>query len=225
MASPLLPAIANPARRPCEDAPKRRATRHGENRNMTLLIIGLLVFLCTHSVRIFAEGWRVRQIARIGELPWKGLFALVSALGLALIVWGYGQARADAAALWQPPPWVSHLTALLTLPAFVLLTAAYVPGSRIKAAVGHPMILGVALWAFAHLLSNGRSADLLLFGAFLAWALADFAAARRRDRRTGTRYPSGAAARDATVLAVALAAWASFAFYLHGWLIGVRPFG
>lgn len=192
---------------------------------MTYLILGLLVFLGAHSVRIFADDWRSRQIARLGERGWKGMVAAVSLLGFALIVWGYGLARAAPLDLWQPPRWSAHLTALLTLPAFVLLVAAYVPRNRIKAAVGHPMVLGVKLWAFAHLVSNGRLNDVVLFGAFLAWAVVDFAAARRRDRLAGTRYPIGTPARDGMVVAAGIAAWAVFALYLHGWLIGVRPFG
>jgi uncharacterized membrane protein len=120
---------------------------------------------------------------------------------------------------------VRHLGALLTVPAFVLLAAAYVPGNRIKAAVGHPMVAGVKTWAFAHLLANGTLAAVVLFGAFLVWAVVDFASARRRDRAAGTRYPAGAVSRDAIVLVVGLAAWALFAFLLHGWLIGVSPFG
>jgi uncharacterized membrane protein len=193
--------------------------------NMTLLIVGLLVFLGAHSVRIVAEDWRTRQLARLGETTWKNIISVVSLLGFALLVWGYGQARAVPLDLWQPPRWTGHVTALLTLPAFVLLVAAYVPRNRIKAALGHPMILGVKLWAFAHLLSNGRANDVVLFGAFLAWAVVDFAAARRRDRLAGTRYPPGTTARDAAVVGVGIAAWALFALYLHGWLIGVRPFG
>lgn len=192
---------------------------------MTTLLLGLLLFFSAHSVRILAEGWRARQIARMGEKTWKGMFAAVSLAGLALIVWGYGQTRLAPVDLWFPPRWTVHVAALLTLPAFVLLVAAYVPGNRIKAAIGHPMVLGVKVWALAHLLSNGRAADVLLFGAFLIWAVLDFAAARRRDRRAGTRYPAGSAGRDAAVIGIAVAAWAAFAFLLHGWLIGVRPFG
>jgi uncharacterized membrane protein len=111
------------------------------------------------------------------------------------------------------------------VPAFILIVAAYVPGNRIKAGLGHPMVAGVKVWAFAHLLANGTLAGVILFGAFLAWAMADFASARRRDRRAGTVYPAGTIARDAVAVIVGLVAWAAFAFYLHGWLIGVRPFG
>ncbi|MEK7736649.1 MAG: NnrU family protein [Pseudomonadota bacterium] len=191
---------------------------------MTILLLGLLVFFSVHSVRIVADGWRSRQIARLGESRWKGLYSLASLAGLVLIVWGYGLAR-TAPELWIPPLWTRHLAALLTLPAFVLLTAAYVPGSRIKAAIGHPMLAGVKLWALAHLLANGRPGDVLLFGALLAWSVIAFIAARRRDRTAGTHYAPGSASGDALVVAVGLSAWALFAFYGHAWLIGVRPFG
>lgn len=192
---------------------------------MTILILGLLIFLGAHSVRIFADGWRTRQLARLGEGKWKGLYSVVSAVGLVLIVWGYGLARAEPTVLWMPPLWTRHVAALLTVPAFILIVAAYVPGNRIKAGLGHPMVAGVKVWAFAHLLANGTLAGVILFGAFLAWAMADFASARRRDRRAGTVYPAGTIARDAVAVIVGLIAWAAFAFYLHGWLIGVRPFG
>ncbi|MBI3143932.1 MAG: NnrU family protein [Pseudogulbenkiania sp.] len=192
---------------------------------MTVLILGLLVFLGMHSVRIVAEPWRAAQIAHLGLTGWKGLFALVSVVGLVLIVWGYGLAREHPLVLWTPPPWTRHVAALLTVPAFVLLVAADVPGNRIKAAVGHPMLLGVQVWALAHLFANGTLEAVVLFGAFLLWALTDFVSARRRDRAAGTCYPAGTLARDALVVVVGLAAWALFAFLLHGWLIGVPPFG
>ncbi|UCV21663.1 NnrU family protein [Ferribacterium limneticum] len=192
---------------------------------MRILLIGLLLFLSSHSIRIVAEGWRGRQIARLGENRWKGLYALISALVLGLIVWGFGLAGVEAQVLWQPPRWTVHLAALLTLPAFVLLVAAYVPGSRIKAAVGHPMILGVAIWAFAHLIANGRTHAVVLFGAFFVWAVLDFASARRREPPVGQKAQPGTAARDALVVIIGTAAWALFATVLHGWLIGVRPFG
>jgi len=189
---------------------------------MTLLIIGLAMFFAAHSVRIVAEPWRTRLRARLGEGPWKGLSSLVSLTGLVLMIWGYGMTR-GAPELWSPPLWTRHLAALLTLPAFLLLVAAYVPGNHLKAAVGNPMVAGVALWALAHLLSNGRPGDLLLFGAFFLWAVIDFIAATRRDRATGLIHPPGRPAGDARVLVIGLAAWALFAFYGHVWLIGVRP--
>lgn len=193
---------------------------------MTILILGLLLFLGPHSVRIVAEGWRGRSIARVGEPTWKAAHALLSIAGFALIVWGYGQARLSPIALWSPPPlWTRHLAALLTLAAFVLLVATYVPGNRIKARLRHPMVLAVKLWALAHLLANHTLADLLLFGGFLLWAVLDFRAARQRDRLLATATPAGTLAPTLLTLVVGLLAWAGFAFWAHGVLIGVRPFG
>ncbi|MDK9703464.1 MAG: NnrU family protein [Sulfuritalea sp.] len=191
---------------------------------MSFLILGLVLFLGVHSVRIYAGGWREAQIARLGEMRWKGAYSLMSATGLGLIIWGYGMARADSPVLWDAPSWTRHLAATLTLPAFILLVAAYIPGSRIKAAVGHPMVAGVKIWALAHLLVNGRLAAVVLFGAFLLWAVVDFAASRRRDRVAGRTYPVLGWSRDALVVVAGLVAWALFAFYGHPWLIGVAPF-
>ena len=117
---------------------------------MIYLILGLILFLGVHSVRVFADDWRKVQIARLGEGPWKGLYSLASLAGFALVIWGYGQARHDPVVLWDPPLWTLYLAAPLTLLTFVLVTAAYVPGTRIKACLGSPMVLGVKLWAFAH---------------------------------------------------------------------------
>jgi uncharacterized membrane protein len=191
---------------------------------MTFLILGLLLFLGAHSIRIVADGWRTERIARLGENGWKGLYSVASALGLGLIVWGYGLARAEPVALWVSPAWTRHVAALLTLPAFVLIAAAYVPGSRIKAAIGHPMVAGVKVWAIAHLLSNGNLADALLVGAFLLWAVLYFRSARRRDRAAGVGYRPGTATRDGMAIAAGAGVWALFAGFLHLWLIGVRPY-
>jgi len=192
---------------------------------MFVLILGLVIFLGAHSVRIAADDFRTRQIARLGERKWKGAFSVVSLVGFALIVWGYGLARAEPVAVWNPPPWTRHLAALLTIPAFVLFAAAKGPVTRIKAAVGHPTVAGVKVWAIAHLISNGALADVLLFGGFLAWAVADYASARRRDRAAGRSYAAGPISRDVVVVVAGLAAWAVFALWLHAWLIGVRPLG
>lgn len=192
---------------------------------MRYLILGLIIFLGTHSVRIFAEDWRTRAIARIGPLPWKGVYSLVSIAGFVLLVWGYGQARLTSGVLYDPPLYMRHVASLLMLISFVLVAAAYVPGNHLKAALGHPMVAGVKLWAFAHLLSNGRVADVILFGAFLAWAIVDFIVARKRDRAAGTRYAAGSAARTVLTVIAGVAAWAGFALWAHLWLIGVRPFG
>lgn len=192
---------------------------------MFLLILGLVLFLGTHSVRIVADPWRSAQIGRIGPGAWKGLYTLVSIAGLTMIVIGYGAARKVPIALYSPPLWMHGVAAVLTLLAFVLIAAAYVPGTRIKAKVGHPMVAGVKVWALAHLLANGTLADVLLFGSFLVWAVFNFIAARRRDRRAGTTYPAGPIAQDVKAVVFGVISWAVFAFWLHGWLIGVRPFG
>jgi len=192
---------------------------------MALLILGLLLFLGVHSVRIVADDWRGRRIARTGLKPWKGLVTLVSLAGFALIVWGYGQARQAPVTLYSPPLWTRHLAAALMVLSFILLTAAYVPGTRIKRAVGHPMVAGVKTWAFAHLLANGTLADVVLFGSFLVWAIADYVSARRRDRVAGVVYLAGSIMQDVKAVVIGIIAWVVFAFWLHGWLIGVRPFG
>ncbi len=192
---------------------------------MGWLVAGLLLFLGVHSVRIVADRWRSTTIARIGEGPWKGLYSLVSVAGFVLIVWGFGQARVMAPQLWVPPVGMRHLAALLTLLAFVLLAAAYVPRNQIKARLHHPMVLGVKTWALAHLLSNGSLAEVLLFGSFLLWAAFDFSAARRRDRALGTVYAPGTPAATALTVVVGAVAWAVFVFWLHGRLMGVSPLG
>jgi uncharacterized membrane protein len=192
---------------------------------MTLLILGLVLFLGAHSVRIFANGWRSRQIARLGEKGWKGLYTLVSIAGFALIIWGFGLARQQPVLLYVPPMWLRHLNGLFTLLAFILVVAAYVPGNHFKARLGHPMLAGVKTWAFGHLLATGMLHDVLLFGAFLLWAVVDFISARRRDRAAGVSYPAGTAKGDIIAVVAGAVAWAVFAFWLHGWLIGVKPMG
>ncbi|THF56548.1 NnrU family protein [Pseudothauera rhizosphaerae] len=192
---------------------------------MTLLILGLVLFLGTHSVRIVADPWRTRQFARLGELKWKLAYSALSAAGLVLIVYGYGQARLDPLLLWQTPVWMRHVAALFTLPAFVLLVAAYLPGTHMKARIGHPMLAGVKLWALAHLLANNTLADLLLFGSFLVWAIIDFIVSRRRDRAEHRRRPEAALRNDAAAAAIGLLAWFTVVRYLHAPLFGVAPFG
>ena len=190
---------------------------------MLVLIAGLVIFLANHSVRIFAEDWRQGLIARIGEGPWKGLYSLVSIVGLVLIVWGYGLSRLDPVVLWSPPIWTKHLAIALNLVAFVLLAAFIVPAGWIKARLGHPMILSVKVWAFAHLLANGTLADLLLFGSFLVWAIADFAASRRRDRAQGTVRIAGPARNDLIAAGLGVVLWGAILLRLHLWVIGVSP--
>ncbi|WP_206956413.1 NnrU family protein [Trinickia acidisoli] len=191
---------------------------------MTILILGLLIFVGVHSTRLVAPSWRDAQVARLGEHGWKGLYSVASLVGFVLIVWGYGMARRTPAVLWAPPLGIRHLTALLVAVAFILITAAYVPGNRIKRTIGHPMMAGVAIWALGHLLANGTLNAIVLFGVFLVWGAVGALVSRGRDRAAGVRYPDGTLAGDAKVVVIGLVAWAIFAFVLHRWLIGVSPF-
>ena len=187
-----------------------------------MLLAGLALFFAVHSTRVFAEGWRSATIARIGEGPWKGIYSVVSIASFVLMVWGYGQARGQVP-LWDPPAAMRYVTVALMLPVFVLFVAAYVPRNGIRARLHHPQALSVKLWAFAHLLSNGNLADVLLFGGFLAWAVLVFGAARKRDRAAGKVYPPGNAAMTFVCVVVGLAFYAAFMMGLHRWLIGVSP--
>jgi uncharacterized membrane protein len=189
------------------------------------LVAGLLLFLGVHWTRVFADDWRNRTRARVGAGPYKGIYSLISLAGFILLVWGYGVARQQPVVLWNPPVGMRHVAALLTLFSFVLLAAAYVPGNQIKSRLHHPMVLGVKVWALAHLLANGTLADVLLFGSFLVWAIVLFAASRRRDRQGRTVYAPGTVGATGITVVVGVVAWAAFAFWLHRALIGVAPFG
>lgn len=188
------------------------------------MITGLLLFLGTHSVRIFADDWRNRQINQRGENLWKGIYSVLAIVGFVLIVNGYAEARMNPHVIWLPPQWLKHTVAILLLPTFVLLLAAYIPGTKIKAASGHPMAASVKLWAFAHLFANGNLEDIILFGSFTLWAIFDYRASRRRDKKSGTRYPVSGISRDIIAITLGIIAWVAFALYLHEWLIGVKPF-
>ena len=193
---------------------------------MALLVLGLVVFLGTHLFSI-ARGPRARLVARIGEGPFKGLYSVLSLVGVVLIAIGFGHYRRDAwVPLWDPPLWTRHLALTLVAVAFVCVAAAYLPG-RIKARLKHPMLVGVKVWALAHLLANGDLGSVLLFGGFLAWAVVDRIAIKRRDEAAAHvpgRLPEARPAgwrNDAAAVVVGLAAWFVFARWLHPLLIGV----
>lgn len=192
---------------------------------MAILVVGLILFIGVHSIRMVAAPWRAAQIERFGPLAWRAMFSVLSIAGIVVTVFGYGLARRDPVPVWAPPFWMAHVTALLTAIAFVLITAAYVRGNHFKRALGHPFLCGIALWAFAHLLANGTLNAIVLFGVFLVWALIEIRSELRRDREAGVVYPQGVASRDTLVVVIGLVAWAVFAFWLHGIVIGVRPLG
>jgi uncharacterized membrane protein len=192
---------------------------------MAYLILGLVLFLGLHSTRIFAEGWRTSMIAKMGAMPWKGLYSVLSIASFVLLVWGYARARENPVLIWSPPEAMRHVAAPLVLIAFILFVATYVPRNWFKAKLHHPQMLSIKTWAFAHLLANGTLVDIILFGSFLVWAALGFRAARQRDRVNGTVYAPATAQGTIIAIVAGTVAWAAFAFWLHGWLIGVRPFG
>jgi uncharacterized membrane protein len=191
---------------------------------MTFLVAGLVLFVGVHSVRLVAPQWRARFIATYGDKTWKLVYSVDSLLALALIVYGFGLSRADPVFLWNPPLWTRDVAIPLTLIAFILFAASGGPANHIKQKLGHPMYAGVKVWAFAHLLANGRLGDVLLFGTLLVWAIAGFAISRRRDRRAGITYPAGNLPNTVITLLIGCAVWLVFTYYLHGMLIGVQPF-
>lgn len=190
---------------------------------MALLILGIVLFLGVHSIRIVAPDFRRSMIDRLGENGWKGLYSAAALAGLAILVWGYGTARLDPVVVWTPPRALAHAALLLNLIAFLLLGLYLVPAGRLKAKLGHPMVLAVKVWAFAHLLANGTLADILLFGSFLIWAIVDFAASRRRDRAAGTVRVAGPVRNDALAMLVGALLWGFMVWWGHVWLIGVSP--
>lgn len=190
---------------------------------MTQLLLGLLIVLAVHSVRLFADDWRTRMLIRLGRPAWLVLFSLLSLLGLVLLVWGFALVREQPTVLWSPPPALRHPALALLALSFILLAAAAVPGNHLKARLQQPLLLAVKTWALAHLLVNGMLAHGLLFGAFLAWSVLAYRAARQRDRRAGTVYARGRTLPTVVTLVLGLLGWLVFANWLHGWLIGIRP--
>ncbi|MBU6369031.1 MAG: protein NrnU [Burkholderiales bacterium] len=197
---------------------------------MALFILGLVLFLGSHSLRVFADDWRTAKMAQWGEKFYKGLYSVASLVGFVLMVYGFSKIRWDSPWLWYPPVGMRHLAALLMLPALVLLVASQVPNNAIKAKLRHPMVLAVKVWALAHLLSNGKVADLVLFGAFLVWAVLNFRAARQRDRLAAHTLTDDATqpanlTNTWRVVLVGVAVWAILLFGGHKWLFAVSPLG
>jgi uncharacterized membrane protein len=185
---------------------------------MVLLIAGLLLFLGAHTLTA-ARGMRAAVMARLGEGPYKGLYTLVSAIGLALIVWGFGRYRAAGyIAVWDPPAGLLPITLVLMWFSFVALAATYAPAGKLKGLLRHPMLVGVKAWALAHLLVNGDLGSMILFGAFLAWAVYDRIAVKRRGDAGAP--PSRFTAGDAIAIVAGSAFYVAM-FWLHPWLIGV----
>jgi uncharacterized membrane protein len=198
---------------------------------VVVLILGLVLFLGVHCISIVAPDGRDRLVTRLGEGGFKGLYALVSIAGFVMILWGYGLAREAPVGVYAMPAFFRHIAALLMLPMFVLILAAYLPG-RIQRAAKHPMLLAVKLWALAHLLAQsvtgGTLADVLLFGGFLVWAVADRISLKRRALAGKLRSVPALPAtglNDLIAVVGGLAAYMAFVLWLHESWIGIRPFG
>jgi uncharacterized membrane protein len=189
---------------------------------MVLFLIGLIIFLSSHSCRIFAEPWRNHMIDRIGEVKWKGLYTIISLIGFVIMVIGYGQARQSTVVLWQPNSFLIYIALALNLIAFIFLAGSSPSNNAIRLKLKHPMILGVKVWALAHLISNGTLVDLILFGAFLIWSVLDFRSARKRPIHIAEQAQVSTKATVITI-AIGVILWVAFIFGLHQYLIGVSP--
>jgi len=189
---------------------------------MLFLVLGLLLFLGTHSLRVYGDASRDQLIESVGPGPFKAIYALASLLGFALLVYGFGVARDAPVVLWVPPPAMKHLAYLLTLVSMVLMAAVYVPRNAIKAKLHHPMVLSVKVWALAHVLANGTVAHVVLFGSMLLWSVLLFKASRARDKRNQVVYAPGNKGATILTLEIGIAMWLVFVGWAHGWLIGVQ---
>ncbi|WP_369920765.1 NnrU family protein [Marinomonas polaris] len=191
---------------------------------MLILVMGLVIFFFVHSVRLVAPNWREKSMAIHGEMRWKMRFGMITLIAVGLIVMGYSQARLEPVWLWFPPVWTRHLAGLLVLVALFFVGSALVPNTTMKKKVGYPMIIAIKIWAFAHLISNGSLADVILFGSFLVWSIVSFAVYRRRDRKAGVvRDQESGVQFDLAAFTFAMVTWFAIAFYLHQAIIGVSP--
>ncbi|MGV1752150.1 NnrU family protein [Agrobacterium sp. CG674] len=191
---------------------------------MLLLVISLIVLLGTHSVRIFAPGFRNKMIAQMGEGPWKGAYSVVSILAVAFVANAFGQARQVTGILYSPPIWTSHIALTLMLFSMICLVAGLIPAGHIATKMKHPLVLAVKIWALAHLLANGETSSVLLFVAVLAWGVVMRISLKRRARagEVVTR-PFVSARYDILAVVLGIVLWAAFIWKLHEWLIGVQP--
>lgn len=190
--------------------------------SMTLLIVGIVLFLGVHLLRVVAPGFRLSMIERFGDNGWKGLYSILSLATLVLLIWGY--ATAPIVNIWFPPVGMNHLTTTLMLFAMICLVASLIPAGHIAVKTKHPMVLSVKIWALAHLLANGDLASMLLFLAFLAWGVVLRISYKRRER-AGLSQPRAFVSARYDVIAVVggIVVWAVFLLWLHELLIGVAP--
>jgi uncharacterized membrane protein len=190
---------------------------------MSLLIAGLLIFLGIHTFTTLRE-LRLAAIDKLGDSGYRIVYSIIAFVGLALIVYGYGAYRAAGyIPVWEPPRGMTHLAKLLMWIAFICVTAAYTPVGKIKATLKHPMLVGVKTWALAHLLVNGDLGSMLLFGAFLAWAVYDRISEKRRGADPAVMV-AGFTAGDVMALVIGTILYGLFLTF-HKQLIGVAVIG
>jgi uncharacterized membrane protein len=191
---------------------------------LLVMILGLALFLGVHTLTTQRE-LRGSLIASAGEGGYKIGYALVSLLGLVLIVWGFAHYRAAGVwEVWTPPTAFKHITVALMLPAVILVVASYIRG-RIYTTLKHPMLAGVKLWAAAHLFANGDLGSIILFGSFLGWAVFDRISLKRRADTGAPPIPVGGPVNDLIAVAVGIVAYLALAFAFHPVVIGVPVVG
>ena len=190
---------------------------------LAILILGLAVFIGAHAFVTYRDH-RAAVIKRIGALPYRGLFSLVSILGVVLIGWGFATYRETGwIDVWHPPAFMRHITVLLVWPAIVLMVAAYLPG-EIKRKVKHPMLAGVKLWAFAHLLANGDLGSIILFGSVLGWAVYDRISLKYRTDPGAPNIAFGGIRNDVLAVIVGTIFYLALGLVFHPLVIGVPVF-
>jgi len=191
---------------------------------MAILVLGIILFLGLHLIRVVAPGFRAGVIESRGKGTWMGIYAILSLIGLCLIIYGFGQARSETGMLYDPPVFMRHIALLLMLFAFIFLAAGFLPAGRIAVAVKHPQVLSIKIWALAHLLANGETSSVLLFGSFLAWAVILRISLKRRERAGERVLPVfKSATNDVLAVIIGFVAYVLFVWKLHEWLIGVAP--
>jgi uncharacterized membrane protein len=191
---------------------------------LLVMILGLVLFLGVHTVTT-QRNLRAQMIASWGEGGYKIGYALLSAAGLALIVWGFSWYRATGwIDVWYPPKAFKHITLALMLPAVILVVASYIRG-RIYTTLKHPMLAGIKLWAAAHLLANGDLGSIILFGSFLGWAVFDRISLKHRADAGAPPIPVGGIGNDLIAVAVGVVAYLALAFAFHPVVIGVPVVG
>lgn len=192
--------------------------------HMTLLVVGLILFLGIHLIRILVPGFRQSMIDRVGQSGWSVGYSLASVVGLVLVIYGFDQARQVTGMLYYPPVWTAHIAITLMLIASICLIAGFLPAGNIAVKTKHPMVLSVKIWALAHLLANGETSSVLLFGSFLAWGVIMRIALKRRQRAGEvTLRPFVSARYDLLAVVIGIVVWALMIWKLHALLIGVAP--